>query len=191
MEDVSTDETAVLCAYGNTMRDAQGFEQRLKTLLGLHKVGRAVQRQDTVLADDEFEKLFLSCGKLPAGQVFSDLIRQLEHIGIPPFPEIAAEGFRFTIQLRNFLAHQYFMHHGALIADPAARERLITLLKSYSEIFCGWFCALDKWIDMLLSALGITADEIESSEEVVRQFQDEHRDALMDDLIQSIRTLAM
>jgi hypothetical protein len=173
------------------MRDAQGFEQRLKILLSLHKIARAVQHQGTVLADDEFEKLLFSCDRLSARRVFSDLTKQLEHIKISPLPEIAKEGFGHTIELRNFLAHQYFLYHGALIADPTAREHLITLLKSYSEIFCGWLCVLDKWIDMLLSALGITAEEIESSEELARQFQDEHRDTLMNDLMQSVRTLAM
>lgn len=171
MKGVSIDETAILCTYGNVMRDAQGFEQRLKTLLGLHRLGRAAQGQGAVLTDDEFGDLFVSGDMLPAKRVVSQLVKQLEDIGIPPLPTIAVDDLRRTIDLRNFLAHQYFLHHGSLIADPAAQEHLIALLKSYSEVFCAWFRVLDKWADMLLSALGITADEIENSDEVVRQFK--------------------
>jgi hypothetical protein len=61
----------------------------------------------------------------------------------------------------------YFLARGILAEDPDALPTLIAELDWHSEVFNAWLPTLDRWIDMLMKALGYTDDDLKELQNIV------------------------
>jgi hypothetical protein len=171
---------SILLAYAKAMWAAQKLESSLKMLFSLHNIISGISKAQAPLTDEEFDELFYfpSKDKWPKNKQPIDkltmgavkdmlLLRMLPDLGLSPFPENATKALRATIQARNFVAHHYFLVRGRLAEDPDALPTLIAELDWHSEVFNAWLPILDRWIDMLMKAMGYTDDDMKELQNIV------------------------
>ena len=165
----------ILLAYARAMRSAQQLEGRLKLLLSCHNVVSGVSKNQSPIMDDTFEALLLSADKKTLGQALKGVFLTLGELGLLPFPEDSRKALWETVRARNFVAHDYFAKRSVLAVDENASPYLITELDWFCELFEAWIPSLDKWTDMLLGALGITQDDLQSGGETFAEMASDLR----------------
>lgn len=170
---------SILLAYAKAMLAAQKLESSLKTLFSLHNVISGISKAQAPLTDDEFEELlsFPSKDKWPKNKQPIDkltmggakdmLLQMLPDLGLSGFPENATKALRATIQARNFVAHSYFLSRAVLTKDPDAPATLIAELEYYAELFNVWLPSLERWIDVLMKAIGYTDDDMKELQNII------------------------
>jgi hypothetical protein len=136
-------------------------------LFSLHNIIAGISKAQAPLTDEEFEKLMTAKDKKPMGNVLDSLFEIFPKLGLSPFPKEAKEALDNTRIARNFVAHRYFLARAVLTKDPDALPTLIAELDSYSEVFNAWLPTLDRWIDMLMKAMGYTDDDMKELQNIV------------------------
>ncbi len=177
---------AILAAYGRTMRSAQRLEGRLKLLFSLHNLVSGTSKSLTPPTDEELEKLIVGGDKKTLGHALHGVFQTLAELPVAPFPENARKALWQTVEARNFVAHQYFAKRGLLAKDESSARYILAELGWLSELFEGWVPSLDKWADTLLTAVGISADDLkscrEAMDELVPDLQQEQLTVLKESL---------
>jgi hypothetical protein len=158
---------SILLAYARAMWSAQKLESSLKLLFSLHNVISGISKAQAPLTDEEFEKLMTAKDGKPLGDVIDSLFNIFPKLGLSHFPEDAKKLLDKTRKARNFVAHSYFISRVVLTKDPEALPTLIAELEWYSELFNSWDSVLDRWIDMLIKALGFTDDDMKELQNIV------------------------
>jgi hypothetical protein len=165
---------SILLAYAKAMWAAQKLESSLKLLFSLLNIISGTSKAQAPLTDEEFKKLLTvspkdkrPIDKLTMGGAKRSLLEMLPDLGLSPFPENAKKALSKTIDVRNFLAHHYFIARAPLINYPDASQTLTDELDSWSEVFNEWLPTLDRWSDMLMKAMGYTDDDMKELQNIV------------------------
>jgi hypothetical protein len=158
---------AILVAYGRAMQSAQRLESRLKILFMLHNLVSGVSKSLTPITDDDFEILIVAGDKKTLGRALHGVLQKLAELPVAPFPENAQKGLCETVQARNFLGHHYFAKRGLVAEDESSWRYVVAELGWFSELFDAWVPSLDKWADMLLTTVGISAVDLKSGQQAV------------------------
>jgi hypothetical protein len=147
----------LLALYARAMWSAQRFERGLAALLSLYKTYSANEPGAVPFTDEEFTALLFGEDGRSARKELRELFREVKKYNQPSFPDQSVEDWLHqTVEIRNFLAHRYFLENGHAILDANARPLLGEQLDQCAIIFDVWQPVIEQWADGLMRALGLT-----------------------------------